>query len=76
MAAAKEFPYIVEIIVPPDGLGERLDEMLAFHRDRGITPNLGKGARVSGRDHLRWRFADLATAIAFAVKFGGKQSHL
>ena len=75
MAAAKDFPYIVEMIVPPAGLGERLEEMLAFHRDRGITPHLGKGRRTRKRDYLRWRFADLATAIAFAVKFGGKQSH-
>lgn len=69
----KEFPYLVQIFVPPDGLGERLDEMLAFHRDSGIAPHLGKGRRERSGDYLRWRFADLETAIAFAVKFGGKQ---
>jgi hypothetical protein len=75
VAGAKEFPYIAQILVPPGGLGEQLEEMLTFHRDRGITPHLGKGRRVRGRDYLRWRFADLPTAIAFAVKFGGRTSH-
>jgi hypothetical protein len=63
MAAAKEFPYIVEILVPPGGLGDPLEEMLAFHRDRGISPHLGKGRRARGRDYLCWRFDDLPTAI-------------
>jgi len=75
MAVAKELPYVVEISVPLGGLGERLEEMLAFHRDQGISPHLGKGRRTRGRDYLRWRFAHLATAIAFAVKFGGRQAH-
>jgi hypothetical protein len=50
MAGAKEFRYIVQILVPPGGLGEQLEEMLTFHRNRGITPHLGKGRRVRGRD--------------------------
>jgi hypothetical protein len=45
-----------------------------LHRDFGLTPHLGKDRRERGRDYLRWRFADLSTAIAFAVKFGGRQS--
>jgi len=70
MAVAKELPYVVEISVPLGGLGERLEEMLAFHRDQGIAPHIGKGRRTRGRDYLRWRFAHLSTAIEFAVKFG------
>jgi hypothetical protein len=48
MAGAKEFPYIVQILVPPGGLGEQLEEMLTFQRNRGITLHPGKGRRVRG----------------------------
>jgi hypothetical protein len=30
MAGAKEFPYIVQILVPPGGLGEQLEECSPF----------------------------------------------
>jgi hypothetical protein len=33
----REFPFVVEIMVPEGGFGRRLDEMHAFHRLRGIT---------------------------------------
>ena len=33
MAAAKEVPYGVEILVPGGGLGERLEELLDFRND-------------------------------------------
>ena len=70
---SEKFPYLVEILVPPDGLGERLDEMLAFHTDRGISAHLGRRRAREG-EYLRWRFAHLSNAIQFALKFGGKQS--
>jgi hypothetical protein len=34
--------------VPPGGLGEQLEEMLTFQRNRGITLHPGKGRRVRG----------------------------
>ena len=74
-ATAKELPHLVEILVPPGGLGGRLDEMLAFHRKLGISPHLGKRRAREG-DYLRWRFADLAHAIHFAMKYGGKHLSL
>lgn len=69
--AKREHPHIVEIAVPPGGLGKRLDAMHAFHTERGISACLGRGRREEGRDYLRWYFADAHTAIAFAAEFGG-----
>jgi hypothetical protein len=74
MAGAKEFPYIVQILVPPGGLGEQLEEMLTFQRNRGITLHPGKGRRVRG-GVIYAGALPLPTAIEFAVKFGGRTSH-
>jgi hypothetical protein len=69
-ATEREFPHVVEIAVPPRGLGKRLDAMHAFHAERGISACLGRGR--DGKDHLRWYFADARTAVSFAAEFGGK----
>jgi hypothetical protein len=34
---AREFPYVVEVMLPEGGFGRRLDDMHVFHRQRGIT---------------------------------------
>jgi len=33
---ARLYPHVVEIAVPPGGLGRRLDDMYQFHLQRGI----------------------------------------
>ena len=67
----REFPHVVEIAVPPGGLGERLDAMHRFHTARGIKACIGLGRREGARDYLRWYFTRAATAEAFAAEFGG-----
>ena len=69
---ARLYPYVVEIVVPPGGLGRRLDDMHEFHRQRGIKDQRGPRRRDDEHDYLRWCFADLATAEAFAAEFGGE----
>jgi hypothetical protein len=69
---ARLYPYVVEIVVPPGGLGRRLDDMHEFHRQRGIKDQRGPRRRDDEHDYLRWCFADLATAEAFAAQFGGE----
>ena len=65
---------MVEIIVPLGGLGKLLDAMHAFHAERGIRSQNGRSRRdEEGRDHIRWCFADPATADAFAVQFNGRR---
>jgi hypothetical protein len=39
----REFPFVVEIMVPEGGLGRRLDDMHEFHRQRGIIDQRGPG---------------------------------
>jgi hypothetical protein len=67
----RDFPHIVEIVVPPGGLGKRLDQMYDWHRERDIEVHRGSGRLEEGRDIVRWCFADAKTAADFAVAFGG-----
>jgi hypothetical protein len=64
--------FVVEVVVPPGGLGRRLDNMHEFHRQRGLKDQRGPRRRDDEHDYLRWCFADLATAEAFAAEFGGE----
>jgi hypothetical protein len=68
-AIEREFPHVVEIAVPPRGLGAQLDAMHHFHRARGIQACIGLGRR----DYLRWYFTRPAAANAFATEFGGTE---
>jgi hypothetical protein len=67
----RDYPHIVEIVVPPGGLGKQLDAMYDWHRERGIEVHLGSGRHEEGRDFIRWCFADQEMANAFAAAFGG-----
>ena len=62
-----EFPHHFDIIVPPGGLGTRLDAMYAFHAQRGIKPQRGHGTHTADGSIIRWCFADAETAKAFAA---------
>jgi hypothetical protein len=76
-AIEREFPHVVEIAVPPRGLGAQLDAMHHFHRARGIQACIGLGRRDGNRDgnrdYLRWYFTRPAAANAFATEFGGTE---
>jgi hypothetical protein len=67
-AIERDFPHIVETIVPLGGFGKRLDNMYAFHSLHGLTAQRGQGRREASN---RWCFADSETAEAFASEFGG-----
>lgn len=54
----RDFPHIVEIAVPPGGLGKRLDKMYDWHRARSIQDQRGSSRREEGRDFISWCFAD------------------
>jgi hypothetical protein len=70
-AIEREFHHVVEIAVPPGGLGAGLDAMHYFHRARGIEACLGLGRRDEGLDYLRWYFTRPSVAESFAAEFGG-----
>lgn len=66
----QEFPHHVDIIVPPGGLGRRLDDMYNFHIQNDIKPKRGQGKHSADSAVIRWCFADASLAAAFASKFG------
>ena len=35
-AVEREYPHFVDVVVPPGGLGTKLDAMYEFHARRGI----------------------------------------
>lgn len=70
-AIERDFPHIVEMAVPPNGFGSRLDTMYEWHRSRGIEVRRGRGRREDSADYVRWCFVDPNTAAAFAAEFGG-----
>jgi hypothetical protein len=40
-AIERDFPHIVEMVVPEGGLGKRLDAMYDFHARHGVRARLG-----------------------------------
>jgi hypothetical protein len=66
----RDFPHVVEIAVPPDGLGSVLIAMYEFHARHGIEAKRGHGRREHGGNFIRWCFADPGIAKAFESEFG------
>ena len=69
--AVQAFPHIIEVAVPPGGLGEQLSEMHAWHLERGIQSRTRRVHR-DGQDYVRWLFATASKASAFKERFGGE----
>jgi|SRR5215475_8261991 len=67
----RDFPYVVEIAVPPGGLGKELNAMYAFHQQRSIQVAHLPHRHTDERDYLLWCFARRAIAEQFAAEFSG-----
>ena len=65
-----DFPYVVELEVPPDGFGPRVDRIDEFHVRLGVNQRRGRGRSEGERKIICWRFADAEIAQAFADEFG------
>lgn len=62
----KEFPYIVEVPIPPGGLGRRLDKLEAWLVTRIDRKDFGRWGRWrEGQDIAVWAFREAAIASAF-----------
>ena len=68
---ARDFPFIVEIVVPPGGFGKRLNAMDTFHNQRGIQVAHVRHRHEDDSDFALWCFARRAIAEEFAAEFGG-----
>ena len=54
-AVEKDFLHHVDMVVPPGGLGSKLDAMYEFHARRGIKPQRSHGRH----DACMVRYVDL-----------------
>ena len=71
LANEQDFPYLVELALPPEGFRSVLLEIDAFHRDRRIPVRRGRSRHEAEQSHIRFCFPDTATADAFRNRFGG-----
>jgi len=69
----QDYPHFVEVVVPPGGLGSKLNAMYDFHARHGIAAKRGHGVRGGdGGSVIRWCFADPSVAVAFEKEFAPK----
>jgi len=54
----RRYPHIVELMVPLNGFGTKLNLMHDWHSFRGILGQRGSGRYHDGRHYVRWCFAD------------------
>lgn len=66
----RECPNTVELKMPPNGFGKKLDLIYEFHRERGLDIRRGRGQRRDDQHYVRWCFADRTDAEAFKKCFG------
>jgi hypothetical protein len=65
----RDYPDMVELLLPSGGLRSRSDEMHSFRRERSIKQRRGRGSYADGQFYVRFCFADSADADAFRYRF-------
>ena len=70
----REFPPHVDLLTPPNGFGNQLNEIYDWLTAHGIKYRHGKGWREESPDRqslwfVRWRFKDAESAKEFAAEF-------
>jgi len=65
----RDFPHIVEIVVPGRSWGGPRDAMHNFHARHSLQARPRFGRYKDGGRYVRWYFADRDIAEAFAAKF-------
>jgi hypothetical protein len=68
----RDFPYLVELVVPLEGFDSVLPEIDAFHRERHIPVRRGRSRYDVKPFYIRFCFPDAAIADAFRTRFGGE----
>ena len=68
----RHYPHIVELMVPLNGFGTKLNVMHNWHFNRGIQAQRGSGRYHKGRHYVRWCFGGSEDAKAFQDEFGGE----
>src|SRR6516225_6309641 len=68
----RDFPYLVELTLPPEGFRSVFLEIDTFHRERRIPVRRGRSRHDVEQFYIRFCFPDAATADAFRNRFGGE----
>jgi hypothetical protein len=68
----RNFPHLIELVVPLEGFHGVFLDIDAFHRERHIPVRRGRSRYEVNPFHIRFCFADAASADAFRNRFGGK----
>ena len=68
----RDFPYLVELALPPGGFRSIFLEVDAFHREQHIPIRRGRSRHEVKQFYIRFCFPDAATADAFRNRFGGE----
>src|SRR5262249_15196391 len=68
----RDFPYLVELALPPEGFRSVFQEIDTFHRERRIPVRRGRSRHESAQSDIRFCSPDAATAEAFRNRFGGE----
>jgi hypothetical protein len=69
----RDFPHLVEVALPDGGLRSMLNDIEAFHHERGIARRRGRRWRRDDQEYVRWCFEDSAHADAFVKRFGAER---
>ena len=68
----RDFPHLVELVLPLEGFRSVLLEIDAFHRERHIPVRRGRSRYEVKPFYIRFCFPDIATSDAFRNRFGGE----
>jgi hypothetical protein len=68
----QDFPYLVEVALPPGPFRSVFLEIDAFHRERRIPVRRGRSRHEVKQVYIRFCFPDTAIADAFRNRFGGR----
>jgi hypothetical protein len=69
----REFPHVVELVLPLGGFRSRIPEFEAFHRELGIPIRRGRGRHEAEQFYVRFCFPHATAADAFRDHFGGER---
>ena len=67
----RENPNIVELAVPPNGLGKTMDLIVTFHANLRIPILNGTGRYDEGQYYVRFCFKNPQEQASFQALFGG-----
>ena len=72
----RDYPHVVELIVPLKGFGNTLNKMQTWHEVRELEQCQGSVHFAEPHWYCQWRFADPKDAKEFQAAFGGQSIRL